>query len=298
MTRKKLVGVDTAKKLILEYVSEHGSGRWSDFEKLGISKVTLYRALKELISEGVLVKEKRGVYALRGSHYRTAIQIDYGPRLCELIKCANVNALVQDLVENIGAGITYINNAHRQFMDFVANHLEELKTRTTDALVKLLVNVYLGFLRDKGFYTLAMIELSKFARGIIDLENCEEAFQGLPEDIKRKFKDIVKTTKDVLSKVYGLSDAVVDVLERLKEVLKRHGYTGAIKYKLPTHVIEIDMEETVENAIMMLKDYCGVGGDIMRFIYKLSLKTREYGCGPLSIKEREELLNIMSKLSH
>jgi predicted transcriptional regulator len=298
MSREKLVGVETAKELILKYVSEHGSGRWSDFSKLGIPKVTLYRALKELISEGVLAKEKRGVYVLKVSHHRTMIQIDYGPRLCELIECGDVNILIQDLIENIGSSITYIDNAHKQFTDFITNHLEKLKTKITDTPVKLLVNVYLGFLRDKGFYTLAMIELSKFARGIIDLENCEEASQGLPEDIKQKFKDIIKTTKDLLNTVYGLNDVVVDALEKLKEVLKRHGYTGIIKYKLPTHAIEINMEETVGNAIMMLKDYYGVGGDLMRFIYRLSLKTQEYGCGPLSIKEREELLNIISKLSH
>jgi hypothetical protein len=183
-------------------------------------------------------------------------------------------------------------------LDFITKHLKKLKAKITDTSVKLLIDVYLGFLRDKGFYTLVMIELSKFVRGIVDLENCEEVFQGLPEDIKQKFKDTVKTTKDLLNTIYGLNDATLDTLEKLKGVLKRHGYTGMIKYKLPTDTIEINIEEAVENAIMMLKNYYGVGGDLTRFIYKLSLKTQEYGCGPLSIKEREELLNIISKLSH
>jgi len=298
MSREKLLGVGTAKELILRYVSEHGSGRWSDFERLGISKVTLHRALKELISEGVLVKEKRGVYVLKVSPYRTAIQIDYGPRLCELIECEDVNVLIQDLIENIRDNITYINNAYKQFMDFITKYLKKFKAKITDTSVKSVIDIYLSFLQDKGFYTLVMIELSKFVRGVIDLENCEEVFQGLPEDIKQKFKDIIKTTKDLLNMVYGLNDVVVDSLEKLKEVLRRHGYIGVIKYKLPIRVIEINMEETVEDAIMMLKDYYGVGGDLMRFIYRLSLKTREYGCGPLSTKEREELLNIISKLSH
>jgi DNA-binding Lrp family transcriptional regulator len=294
MSREKF-GVETAKELILKYVSEHGSGRWSDFERLGISKVTLHRALKELISEGVLVKEKRGVYVLKVSPYRTAIQIDYGPRLCELIECEDVNILIQDLIENIRDNITYINNAHKQFIDFITKYLKKFKAKISDPLIKPLIDIHFGLLQDKGFYTLVMIELSKFVRGIIDLENCEEVFQGLPEDIKQKFKDIIKTTKDLLNMVYGLNDVVVDSLEKLKEVLKRYGYTGVIKYKLTTHAIEINMEETAEDAIMMLKDYYGVGGDLMRFIYKLSLKTQKYGCGPLSTKEREELLKILQR---
>jgi DNA-binding HxlR family transcriptional regulator len=318
VARKRLVGVETAKKLILKHVSEHGSGRWSDFEKLGIPEATLHRALKELISEGVLAREKRGVYVLRVSRCRTAVQVDCGPRLCELIGCANVDALVQDLIENVGDGITYVSNAYKQFMDFANS--EEFKSKLSgvsleflirssvyevlaDELVKFLVREFLGFLRDKGLYTLAMIELSKFARGIADLEKCEEASQGLPENAKWKFRFLVKTTKDMLSTFYGLNDTVVDTLEKLKEVLKRHGYTGVIKYK-PTlsdeNVVEaeLDMEYVAEGAIMVMKYYYDIRGDLMQFIYRLSLKTREHGCGPLSIKEREELLNIISELSY
>jgi hypothetical protein len=246
------------------------------------------------------------------------IQVDYGLRLCELIKCDNVDVLVQDLVESVGDSIAYVDNSYKQFMGFVDT--KEFKTKITgisreflmrssvyellaDMFLKFLVRRSFNFLRDKGLYTLAMIELSKFARGITDLDNCEEASQGLPENIKWKFRFFVKAIKDMLSTFYSLNDTVVGTLEKLKEVLKRHGYTGVIKYKLTLPdenemEVRLDAEGLADKALTLLMYYYDIRGELLVFIYELSLKTQKHGCKPLSTEEREELQDIISELSY
>jgi DNA-binding Lrp family transcriptional regulator len=270
----KATTLNDIKKMIIDYISEHGSGRWVDFErKLGIPRSTLSKALNELMSEGKIIKEKRGMYVLAKSKYADLIQ-DYAQRFCKLIGCVDTNLLTKDLMNIIGEDFIVVEESHRRFMINMMNYMKKIESEV-DPLVKSVIELYLTFLTDKAFYTLIMCESVKLAKGLAILDECDVLTLGLPENIASKLKEYIHTARNVLTEYYNLNERVVEVLEKVRVILEKHGYIGEAKTKIMTKVLKLNMRDHVEMAFMILLKFFGY---------------LDEGCRSLSTKEKEELL--------
>jgi hypothetical protein len=245
------------------------------------------------MSEGKIIKEKRGMYVLAKSKYADIIQ-DYAQRLCKLIGCVDTNLLTKDLMNIIGEDFIVVDESHKRFMINMMNYMKKIESEV-DPLVKSVIELYLTYLTDKAFYTLIMCELVKFVKGLMILDECNVLTLGLPENITSKLKEYIRITKDILTEYYNLNEKTAQVLEKVKSVLEKHGYIGKIKIKIVTKVLKIDITDYVEKAFIISPKYFGVGGEMVRFIYKLALRYLDEGCRSLSTKEKEELLSIISK---
>jgi len=291
ISRDNFQGVETAKKQIIKYVSEHGSARWTDFEKLGIPKATISRALRSLLREGILAKEERGVYVLKISSYKALIQSEYAPRICDLIECDDVESLANDLMKIVSDRIIYIDEAHNYFINEYLKSVETFSQIRLDPIIK---EVFKVFYEDKGVFTIVMLELSKVFEGLLVMEKCDDIVLGLKEDVVNKLKESIAVVKKIYTEIFGLKEEIINVLKDVREVLRKHGYKGIIKLKILAFPLELNINDVVISSLSFFTHYLGSYAESVVFLYKISLRYQEEGCRPLSSKEKEELLRLIS----
>jgi DNA-binding transcriptional regulator YhcF (GntR family) len=294
VSHDKFQGVETAKELILKYVSERGQARWSDLQGLGIPKATLSRALRELINEGFLMKEKRGVYVLKEALHKALIQSEYAPRICDLIMCMDVEGLTNDLISVVGEEIINIEELHTYFIN---EYLKKVETSLQLPVEQIFKEVFKVFYKDRGFFTITMSEISKVVEGLLVMENCEDISLGLTEEAVSMLKNMISSLKKLYFEYLHLNEKSVNTLKKVREVIKKHGYRGIIKFQVLGFPIELDINNVITLSIATILQPLQNQKLIENFniFYTLTQRFSEEGCRPLSTKEKEQLLKILQK---
>jgi hypothetical protein len=268
-------GIEEAKKLILNLLSEKEIARWSDFEKLGIPRATLYRALKELELKGEIVKEGRR-YALRSRNYEAVIRSRYAPSLCRLIGCEDDEGLAESLKSLVGENIKIVESLHEKFLARYQEIIETTFKPPLSPLTPLIKGVIKALYSDRAFYTLVMTEVSKCFKGFEAMAECEE----LEEDVRGIARTILNTIKGA----YGIDEKVVEVFDKIRTTLQKHGYRGFIRISVFGTITEsISVDDLIPSMLGYFKTE-----ECLQLLYKLSRRFEEEGCRPLSKKEREE----------
>ncbi|MEM2197061.1 MAG: hypothetical protein QW290_08275 [Sulfolobales archaeon] len=290
MSREEF-GVEKAKEIILQILSERGYARWRDFEER-LPKATISRALKELEASGLVAKRGKH-YVLVTKQYDALIRGEYAPALCELIpSCVDFNKLADDLIKEVGEGISKIEEVYNKFFKERLPLLEESGV-LGGAYSLMLRAVY----QNKAIFAIMLIEVAKLViMAKLLSEGCYDIVEDLPKEYADFLKKIVEDNAKNIGEFLGVRvEEALEPLMRLRNVLIKHGYTDIVRIKvISTFEITLSVRELTTTSILTstsifekvgLKD----GARCILTLFDISDNLFKTGCRPLGEKEKENL---------
>lgn len=286
-------GVEGAKKVILQILSEKGFARWSDFERV-LPKATVSRALRELEREGLVTKRDR-YYVLVTKSYDVLIKVEYAPVLCELIPgCADSNRLADDIVKEIGDGILKIEASYSKFIN------DSLPSLVEAGIVSSIYSLMLKTLyQNKGLFLVVFMEVAKLPmlKRLID-GGCNEILESLPKEYADFLKNVAEKNIKSISKLLGIDiEEMLDTLMKLREILTRHGYRDVIRTKVFLNFeVTIEIRELTMMVLVLILNWFGKRypeniAKCVTTLFEISDNLIKSGCRPLGKKEKDNLVN-------
>jgi len=286
---------DEACKLIIELLKLRGGSIdiktvVEELERKNISRATTYRALERLSSTGVIKRVKRGIYQLTEKDYALLAE-ELGRELCLLIKCGNSEKLKRDLLDELGKELTKIEEIHKTFINTTLPSLRS--SGMSELLISLLSSVY----ENKAFFIMVVMESFKLlvTRKLIN-EGCKDLFTGLPEEYATLIRKVADMNASSLERFLNARiDEVYPLLDKLREILAKHGFKDVIWLKIIAADIPVSVRDI---AMLSLASFCseiekwGVK-DMTKCataLFEISDNLVRSGCRPLGEKEKESLV--------
>lgn len=277
------MGVSDARLAVLTLLCGAGSARWSDFERLGLPKATVYKALRGLVEEGLV--ERRGrLYVLAADRHVVLARFVYAPLLCRAVPgCAEWEVLGDDLLRSVGSDISRVEDMYRAFVD------KRIRGEGADGIIDaVLRSLYL----DRGFFAVVVAELAAvfLIKTLVD-RGCN-VFADLGAGLAERLGRALREGAEGFARTFGARvEDVIETLLKLRATLEKHGYRGELAVKLLSTRSRASIAEIIELTQHLLRDVITSNATARCFTALLDIAKNlaASGCRNLGTLEKKKL---------
>jgi len=261
-----------------------GPKTWSELlAATGVSEATLYRILKALMDEGIVIKDGNK-WALVADVCKNALRSRYMTPFCSLVGCDPSEALDKILehanCEELLKGI----QRYEEYLTSLAEVVGE------NELLKILVG---AFIQNRGLVFAMALESSLLHESISTLIDA----LGMTRDFPSK-EEVLKLLKAAKGSLEHAS--IRNAWEILKE-LQQLGYNGELKLTTLGVKVDIPLRKIAVSVVYDAMQQLGrplIG--VARFLGKateIGFRILESGLRPLTDKEINELVSAYSEIA-
>lgn len=259
-----------------------------ELEAKNISRATAYRAIKRLLDIGAIKRVKRGVFQLAEGDYALLAE-ELSREFCFLIRCENPEKLRKDLIEGLGSELTRIEEMNNVFISTV---LPSLESSLSDVLASLLSAVY----KNKVVSAMMVAESLKLAvfRKLVN-DGCNSIFVGLPKEYVTLIRRVAEMYVSGIEAVLKVTvDEVYPLLDKLREILTKHGFKDVIHLRSLYMDIPISIKEITTLSLTVISselERLGAKnvGKCLTALFDIADGLARTGCRTLGGKEKEML---------